>query len=337
MRSVPGVGGRNAAPAFAKRRTWLVSGCVSLVLIVVLLLPADGGAIVRLLGQLDPIHLSGAVILLAMTNVFHAERLAVLIGDRVATDWWSRMALTLRYGLYVAVLPARLGEVAYVLRLRRDLGLRPSEGIALTAQQRLLDIVVLGSLTVVTGAALASPDRSGAPIVLLGVGLATSAAMTVFHLPALLGVLIRVLRSCAWVDTPRWRAFLVGTIRGRRWMRATGQRADVSRLAAFTVAEWAANIAAIALVVAAAGVRLSVVAFVTVAVAVVLSSALPLQAVGGIGVAELAMTGILLSFGVELDVAVTSALVMRSLLLGVPLLLWTATLLRQDEERWVRK
>lgn len=313
--------------ASRRTRTWWAPGVASLALVAALLTLADLGEVRALLRSVDGAHLALAVLLLTATNVFHASRLGVLLRDRVQTDWLARIVITLRYGFYVAVFPARLGEVAYVIRLRRDLGLRPSEGMALTVQQRLLDLVVLGCLAVLAGAGLIGSDAARLSLMALGAALALVALAAVLSLPDLLATGVALIRGTRFAERTRIRKLLLGMLRGRRWMSSIGATNRILPLMALTSAEWAANIAAIALVMHATLTDLPVIVSVAIAVGVVLASAIPLQAVGGIGIAELAMTGALVAAGAGIDAAVTAALLMRALLIGVPVALWALTLL----------
>ena len=315
-----------ASEGLRSRSIWVFSVTLSLFLLGLLLAVADIQNVTTSLRSIDPILLGISGLFLVVTNVFHAARLGLLLRDRVVSTWWTRLKITLRYGLYVALFPARLGEVAYIVRLKKDFGLRPSEGLALTVQQRLLDVVVLGAVSVLAGVGLFRQDEPRALLALMGIALFVGAILVALQLPSFLTWVAVFMKERSFGRSGRGRRLILGTLRARRWMRISRVSSSVPRLVGFTAAEWVANICAIAVAVAAVSVQLSALQLVVVAVGAVLASALPLQTVGGIGVAEMAMTGSLVTFGVGFDEAILAAVVMRGLLLGVPVLLWLFTL-----------
>jgi uncharacterized protein (TIRG00374 family) len=301
---------------------WLGAALVSAALVGSLVALAGPARLVAVLRIVDPLTLLVAATALAAANLPHAVRLHVLLGAARRSGFGRLMVLTLRYGLYVAVLPARLGEIAYMARLRRDLRLPTSIAVAVTVQQRLLDLVVIGGLALVAGLGLASTLVDGRVLVLVGGSVVAAAVVVTSRLPRTLAVLARVVLA---VSSVRWRwrnRVLIGLLRARRWARGLGRPRAFVGLLCLTSLEWALNIAGIVLIVAAAGVALPSRTLAEVACVVLVAGAVPLHTIGGIGLVEAGLAGALRLVGVSTADAVGVAVVARAVLLAVPVVLW---------------
>ena len=152
-----------------RTRTWLVSGAASIALVSVLAWLADP-AVLRLAlapGVLEALLL--ALVLLQIEGLCTALRVQWLApGSRFIaalelTGWWV---------VSLALLPARLGEVAGVHLLVRRLGTTLGSALNSLLMQRLLDalLLALAGATVVAALAIGEP-LVPAMILLLGAGI----------------------------------------------------------------------------------------------------------------------------------------------------------------------
>ena len=136
-----------------------VSLAVAAVLVVVLARwgGVGVGEVREALGRLTWGVYAAALGLHVAIYVLRAARMQVLLGRAVTSGFGKQLGVCLAHGMASIVLPAKVGELAYVVYAGRVLGVRAETGLAVVVVARVLDLAVLmlgmGVACVVAGGA----------------------------------------------------------------------------------------------------------------------------------------------------------------------------------------
>jgi len=221
------------------------------------------------------------------------------------------MNIEVMHGLLLQLLPARLGELPYLVLLRRRLAMEHGEVFANFIYQRLLDTMVL-ALFFLSSLLLIVGDRESVatwiPLVLVAcalfglmfLGVEQVAAVVVrimhrFHVrgSTLSQWLLRVLSVAR-----RWSKRL--RLEGVRWMALLW---TCVRWLAVMVLTWAAF--------GAFGIHLGVVETLFLGSGLCFATVIPLQTIGGFGVSEMGLAALLVVTGYPWQEATATALLVR--------------------------
>ena len=233
-----------------------------------------------------------------------AMRFAVLASTPALPFLPAFKSMLLSIGLN-ALLPGRLSELLKVTYLRDNAGLSMTSGMAALFLERLIDVIVLGLLTLASISLLVL-DSTAPTIALMVVAMVMLGALPVFE-PRFAALARRLpwapLRSAAG----RFIAQLSGRVRDRLFYRAF----------VFGLAAWVLSWASVVIVVHLAGsIPIGLLGGLTVFVFTTFGSALPALP-GGFGTYEAAAVIALKGFGYGFDEALALALAIHvSQLLG---------------------
>jgi uncharacterized protein (TIRG00374 family) len=298
-------------PAGRRWRIWLAALLVSVVLLAFLVSQADLGYLLSLWGSAQPVFLVIGVLVVIVDCWATGLRLRILHLGVTRRPRAVYMNIEVMHGLLLQLLPARLGELPYLVLLRRRLGMDHGEVFANFIYQRLLDTMVL-ALFFLSSLLLIVGDRESVstwiPMVLVActlfglmfLGVEQVAAVVVrimhrFHVrgSALSHWLLRVLSVAR-----RWSRRL--RLEGVRWMALVW---TCTRWSAVMVLTWAAF--------AAFGIRLGVVETLFLGSGLCFATVIPLQTVGGFGVSEMGLAALLVVTGYPWQEATATALLVR--------------------------
>jgi uncharacterized protein (TIRG00374 family) len=278
-----------------KRR--LVGGAVALFLVVAVLSVARPAAVWNLLRSTDLGGLAPAAAMAALALLFRGLRLVWLLSPgRIDVGRATLVAATAQAAaLFV---PARIGEFALPLLLRRVVKWELAAGVGTLLVARTLDLAALG---VWAGISILAIWGFGRPWALV--------AALVLLLPPLL--LPKTLAAVDWIAV---RTLAPRGVRGRRWTRRVRQlRRNVSemgkhpgRLAGAILASlamWAALWTLAWFLLIAMGYRWQPMDVVAGSAAASLANMLPFNLVGNLGTLEAGWTAAFVALGVPPDVA----------------------------------
>jgi len=302
-------------------RVWLVAGIVSAALLAAVLTRLDYGTARRLLAEARSDRLLLALAVAAASYLVTTYRLVRSFAGSRPTAFAPALDVNVIHSALLVLLPARLGDVYYPVLLSRRLGAPFGVAVANLVLLRVIDALVVAALFLISALVLATADR-GAPVgVTVAAGLLILGGLaTLWALPAL--------TRCAARVALRFRTHRAAVTIFRhaaaaaRWLRTHSARSR-SELFVLTAAAWGANAAVFWIIFWALGVALSAPAIVFVAAGFSLAGALPLQSVGGFGVAEASLSLLLVLIGMPVGQAAAAAVLARLALLMIPLVLWT--------------
>ncbi len=300
------------------RWIWLVSLAVSVGALVVLLSQVEFDRIVSLLEGADRTLLAAAFAAFFLDALFRAIRLAVLVPDARDHSATGVLRVVALQGIYSMVIPARLGEVAYMVLLNRMLGLRPGAAVANVIYQRICDLVV-GMMLFGAAVAIVIDWNLLQPIVVVMMILALCGVVALWmRLEQALEFLGRLI--VRWPGR-RWRisqTVLRTVLQARRWANLTTEPGRRARVLVHTVLQWVCSLLAVAFLLLAFRQDMSVAELLFVGVGFQFVAAIPVYAIGGFGVAEAGLAGLLLILGYPLDVAASLSIAVRFLIFASP-------------------
>ena len=304
----------------AGRVTWAAAGAVSLTLSCLVVAQLDANVLATAADEVSPVLVGTGVVLFVMESLFSAIRM-YLIADR-RNGMLTAMRVTAWHGVWLMALPMRLGEVAWVIAMRRAYGWNLATAVACAGVQRLLDTAVVSACLLLTSSAVFGLHENRLPsfLALAGVicllALIGSATLHVWlHLAARLVIVTGRLRG-------RRLRLLRHLDQARHWLRRVHHRRVVRRCLVPTMLGWMAIMTAYWTLGRAVGLPLSPAESSFVAAGSNLVAALPVQTIGGFGLFEAGFTGLVAWFNAPIGTAALAALAIRFALLVAAGLFW---------------
>ena len=307
----------------ARRGSWLIWGLaigISLALLLAVLAQVDWQEAIQMLHQAAWPFVFGAIFLLMVEGVVTAIRIGVFTPSR--PGFATCLQVNAHYVLLLILLPARLGEMGAVLLFRRHF--RQGAGAALMSvlSQRLFDLAILGSLFLLLGLSLASL-LTAFQTAFLAAALLICLPLGLFYLDRPLAVAAIALRRKHGPRPSGFRHHILRLLlQARIWHRHGLTRRTLLYGIALTAAKWACNLGSLALLFFAIHLSLTPMESTWVASAYNLLAVLPIQTVGGLGIGEAGLAGLLTLNGLPLGLAVGASLLVRLVLIAAPFLFW---------------
>lgn len=301
----------------APRSLWLFAAIASATLFGLVVFYADVRTIAGLVAQVPWWLIALGVAAMLLEGVCSAWRIQLLSRSPVAlrdcfvvTAWWV---------LGLAILPARLGELAGIHMLQRRLGASLGEGVSNLSVQRLFDAGILflvGAIVVAAQTQLVGRVQA----IAFSVSAAVVSIVAIWNLAAAFGVLAKGLHP--WRRMRGIRLVLRTLLQARGMARRVLTRSRLAAIGCVSLAKWTCNLGGIALVTIAVMPSLAAIQSASVAVIYNLAAIIPLQTVGGIGIGEVSLAAGLGWYGYSAATAASAALLLRVVLLGAPVLFW---------------
>lgn len=298
----------------SKTNIWLVSIVSSGVLLVGLLSLADRHAIVELSVALSWPLIALAFALFQFEGTCSALRLHwitdshnAFIDSLAVTAWWVAA---------LALLPARLGEIAGMRVFSRRLKQSFGSSLHCLLLQRLMDtawLLFLGFCLLLVHA-----DRLQSALPIAGVCVAGIVLFLVMmRLDAVFALSLRALLPYRRV---RATLFVLKVLaQGRRAAKQLRARDRLIPLAAVSLLKWLLNLAALALLAQAIMPALAALDALAASIAFNLAAIVPLQTVGGVGLGDFTFLGVLAWYGYGISTTASAAVLFRVALIVAPL------------------
>ena len=314
--------------------TWLVGGGVSLVLFALVAAQLDATALAAASGTFWLLFAAG-VVLLVVEHCVSAVRMHWMVGGLGGLP--AAMRVTAWHGIWVAVLPMRLGELAYVAAIQHVYRWNFATALACVAAQRLLDVAVIAAVLLLTMPAVFGAYADQPASLALLATTAFLLAFAPFAAIATAHIWLRWLSRCLVSGrAPHGhRRRLVRSLgRVRRWVADVQSRRVLRRCALLTVLSWTTMLAGFWLVSQAAGLRIPLSEFGFAAAASSLFGALPAPTIGGVGMLEAGFTGIATWLGAPAATAALAALAFRFGSLAATATFWLIAICRDG---WAKR
>ena len=303
----------SSGPAKPARRgplTWIVAGTVSAALLGLVLAQLDARSLAAAFDGVSWTLVGAGVALLAAENLLAAFRTHLIAGAR--GGFVTAVRVTAWHGLWLIALPMRLGEVAWVVAMRRAYGWNVATAMACMVVQRLLDVAVVSALLLLTMPAAFGLHEDGLPAL---AALAAVLCLLALVASGTLHVQLRLFAGLIMsVGRPRRRRrrFLTSLNQARHWLETVRRRRAMPGSVLLTVLIWTVAVAAWWTIGRAVGLAdLTVAEFGFAAAGSILVAALPVQSIGGFGLLEAGFTGIATWLGAPAGTAALAALAIR--------------------------
>ncbi len=304
---------------------WLMASAVSVVLLGFVFWQLDTAVLSTLFFQLRVELVAGLFVFLTIEAMITAKRIQYF--TNTGASYSRGLYANAWYIMWLNLLPARLGEVAAISVFQRVFAVSPGAAIASIVTQRIFDLVVLTSLL----------------IALLSISVLGSATSLVVNLALITGIFLLLATMNMWLDFAcrilyrvkhkhhLLRKLLSMFLQGRRWYKHDFSQLKVWHVLIQTFIKWLASILAVAILLMACQLELPYERLLLVGILTNFLGAVPLQSVGGFGVMEAGLSGILYSFGVDLPEAIAVSLLLRLSVLSYTLMyfLFCASLFRE--------
>ncbi len=305
----------------------VVAGAVSLGLLGLVVAQLDEGALTTAADGISLALVGACVALFMVESLLGALRMHLLAGRR--GRFLTAMRVTAWHGVWLVVLPMRIGEVAWIVAMRRAYGWNIATAAACATVQRLLDMAVVAAILLLTIPAAFGLHEDRLPMFS---ALAAALCLLAFVGSATLHVWLRLFAMLATsAGRPRgwWRRLLVSLSQARHWLENVRNRRAIRWCIVPTVLVWTAITAAYWIVSRPLGLDLALAEFGFAVAGSNLVAALPVQSIGGFGLLEAGFTGIAAWFDAPAGTAALAALGVRlASMTGAGLFWVTALVLR---------
>ena len=298
---------------------WTSAGAVSLVLLIMVLSQVDWSLFIEILLGTLPAFVVLSIALFLLEGVFTSLRFYLLTpGDRGLAACFS---LTAWYVVLLILLPLRLGEVVVVLLLKKYLDQDASPALMNVLVQRLFDLV---TLCVVFLACM-----------LFFSSIFESTQLKLLALLCLLGLSWVLTRLDKIIALPAWflsrhgvpkagklRVLLRTLLQARTWYRhrLTLPRSSVALV--LSLGKWLCNLLAFVFLLQALQLPVDFSSSLVIAAAYNFLTIVPVQTIGGIGLSEVGLSGLLVFSGLPLVLAASATILVRVVVIMIPFLFW---------------
>lgn len=290
---------------------WVVSVAISGIALAFVLSRLDLSDLGRVLRAADIGFLVLALAAVLTETAFAAYRLRLLLPRRRTIGFYECLRITGMHGVYLVLLPARIGELAYLVLLNRVARQSPGAAVGNLIYQRLSDAVVIVFLFMCT-VLLAFTDQARSPWLWLGIAAgATAVTVCWINIHRLMTALSRIGLRVLGRRLQAARFVVRLLLQARHWSRQITHIEVRLATIALTLAAWIAAAVTVVCLFRSFHADLSFEHMVLAGIAVQVISAIPVYTIGGLGITEAGLAGVLVAFDVEMARAVTLALVVR--------------------------
>lgn len=306
---------RHAGPV-----TWAVAGAVSLTLFCLVVAQLDVNVLATAADEVSPVLVGTGVVLFVVESLFSAIRM-YLIADR-RNGMLTAMRVTAWHGVWLMALPMRLGEVAWMIAMRRAYGWNLATAVACAGVQRLLDMAIVSACLLLTMPLVVGLHENRLPALLGLAGALCLLALigsTTLHVWLHLAARLVIVTGCLLGHRMR---LLRQLNQARHWLRNVRHRRVIRRCLVPTMLGWTAIMTAYWTLGRAVGLPLSPAESSFAAAGSNLVTALPVQTIGGFGLLEAGFTGLVTWVGAPTGTAALAALAIRFASLAAAGLFW---------------
>lgn len=301
----------NSSASKSRWRIWVLALLVSLILLAILVSQADIEYLWTLWAGAQPVYLVVGALVVSLDCLATGRRLRLLHLGIDKRPYAIYMKIEVLHGFLLMLLPARLGELPYMLMMRRRLGMAHGEVFANFVYQRLLDAMVL-ALFFLSSVVLIVGDHEDVtawvPIVLVACTLFVLIFLRVEWIAA---VTVRIMHRLHVRGSKFSRWLLKVLSVARRWSRRLRLEGVRWQALAWTGLRWSAVMILTWAAFGVFGIKLGVIEVLFLGAGLSFLTVIPLQTVGGFGISEMGLAGLLVIIGHPWQEAAATALLVR--------------------------
>ena len=320
----------------SSRRITQLSAFFSILLLAVLFNFVDFSHFADLPGRIEPFFMVLCVFFELSHSFFAAWRLRLLDHQERPPGFDEYLYITAWRGLYLIILPVRLGEVFYVVILRRCLGMEWGAALANNIYQRIFDATVLAAIFLISWALLFEVIDTK-PLWLAGISLfiLLLSAMLLFFDRLLGGAVHLLTMLCERYPKRRLLVMLLSHLDASvKWSRLMVHKSRPISMLMTSIGMWMGAGLLVWAAFRGVGEMITPGQGLFLVSGISFISLIPLQTIGGFGVIDVGLAGLLVMLGWNLETASAVAIITRlqllaSQLTGQGLLIFATTLSRR--------
>lgn len=252
------------------------------------------------LSQANPWYFGLGLFTAIFSQWARAARLALLLNHRFSLPSRSLYRISAVHTALNTVLPARLGEAALPILLRREHGTDLFHGTGILVTARIYDLLIV---LVFGGLGAMAAHQSIPSLSWLGMGTALIAGTTALLLPLLTKGIMALIHR--WLGDGRLSSILERLARG---ILASTQPRDLLALIVLTLGIWGMIFLGFWLGTRSLDIALSPLALLFAGAVVVLAASQPINGIASLGVFEFFWATALRAMGYDWELAVAAAL-----------------------------
>jgi uncharacterized protein (TIRG00374 family) len=216
------------------------------------------------------------------------------------------------------VLPARLGEIAAIFLIKNKLRQSTGASIMNVLTQRFIDLFFLGAILLLFIIAHQTIDQSLWFYISITI-IISLLLISIYKLDVILGCIsFFILKNKNLKKILVFKKLLRMLLQARIWFRFHINHTTLSKAIIISSFKWVSNIGGLSLLFYSVNIPLSNVQLILTSAAYNLLAIIPIQTIGGFGVSEAGLTGILAFFGLPLDLSASISIICRLVLISIP-------------------
>lgn len=307
-----------------KPAVWIWAGVCSIALFALVLWQVDWHQLQEIIQTASVKLLVLAMLVLLLEGFFTAKRMHILTSE--APNYVACLQVIAWFVVLLVVLPARLGEIAIIFLMGYFLKQKSGSAVINAFSQRLFDLIVL-SIFFLFLVLVQNQTANQEWYLIAGIGCFILLVVALLSIKPILKWLTAKYPIDA-VKQVSLRGKLVTLLHdAQAWYQQNMDRRKVIIVFMLTVGKWCCNLGGIALLLLALRVPLSFVETSFLAAAYNFLAVIPIQSIGGFGVSEAGLTGLLVLFDQSLSYAASISVVTRIFLILNPLLFWSLVMI----------
>lgn len=300
---------------------WLVAIFISVLLLSFVIYNVDVNSLYFVFDSITWSIFIISLLVLLLEGLFTAIRFKLFTPGNPALK--SCLHITSIFIVSLIILPARLGEIAVIFLLKKELKQKTGAAIMSVLTQRFIDLLFLCALlfifTLMTSIAEQSLYLYVAIFLIISILISS-----IYKLDILLGVFASFFYfNKKLVKYRLFKNVYRMILQGRIWYRFHMNNKVVFQAIIISTLKWTSNIGGLTLLFYSINTPLNEVELILTSTAYNLLAIIPLQTIGGFGISEAGLMGILMFFNLPIDLSASISIISRIVLISTPFIFFT--------------
>jgi uncharacterized protein (TIRG00374 family) len=259
-----------------------------------------------------------AILFLLLEGLATSYRILHFSGNKL--DMSNAIYANSWYVLYLAFLPARLGEIAGIYVLKKHMHQKQGAALGSIITQRLFDLIILATLFLI--AIIFSTELLPKTISLIsGVTLIIISLTVLLKCEDIFSMIAAVSIKFKNAKRNRITKLVFRTaIQARAWNKTQASNINIKIIIFSTTLKWIFNLTAITCILLSTRISLDLDITYIVSALYNFIAVIPIQTIGGIGIGEAGLTIMLSGAGISLQESVAVSIYARAIILAFPFL-----------------
>ncbi len=295
---------------------WYIGGIVSIALLLFVILQVDLDKIKYIFNTISWGIFLIAILVLLSEGFFTALRFKLFTPGNPPLI--KCLELTAWFIISLIILPARLGEIAVIILLKNNLGQSTGSSIMNVLTQRFIDLLFLCSMSLAF-VFLNQNFQHSLYLYLIIFTIMSLLFLSLYKLDVLLGFIASLFFRQKIRPKHRLpRTFFRMSLQARIWYRFHMNNDIFTKAILVSLCKWISNVGGLALLLYSLNLPLGEVQLLLASTAYNFLAIIPLQTIGGLGISEAGLAGILVFFGLSMTFAASVSIMIRLVLISTP-------------------